>query len=121
MPNRILKERLLRDMRVDKLSDFEECTLCRLLLAVDDFGNIDGRPNYLKSILYPTKEGVETEQILAAFARLTELGLVTPYEVDGATYFHFTDFENDQKLRYRKCVFPKLETDAKQKLMEMLK
>jgi len=125
MPNRILKESLVRDARVDQLSAFEECTFYRLLLSVDDYGNIDARPAFLKSMLYPTKEGVESEQIECACARLCELGLVVLYHAEGGEYLHFADFETDQKLRYRKRIFPQKANndfeEKKLKMMEMLK
>lgn len=107
MPNRILKESLVRDARVDKLSAFEECTLYRLLLAVDDYGNMDARPGYLKSMLFPSKEGVEVRDVAAACAKLCEVGLITLYEVNGEEYLHCIGFAEEQKLRHPRERYPR--------------
>ncbi len=107
MPSRILRESLLRDELIDRLSCVAEVTYFRLLLAVDDFGNIDARPSYLKSMLYPTKRSVTEADLEEAREELLASGLVWMYQADGAEYLHCEGFEATQKLRYPTAKFPR--------------
>lgn len=105
MPNRMFNESFLRDKRVAKLAPFEETVYSRMLLAVDDGGNVDANPLYLRSVLFPVRD-VAVEEVALACDSLCELGLLSTYEVGGERYLHYTDFEHNQKLRYFHLQFP---------------
>ena len=105
MPRRLMEDVFLRDKRVEMLEAFEECVFFRLQFAVDDFGNIDARPAFLKSMLYPTKS-VEERQIEAACGKLCAVGLARLYSVDGYEYLHLVGFEAMQKLKHPRNIYP---------------
>ena len=105
MPNRMFFEHYLRDKRVAKLTPFDETVYTRLLLAVDDGGNMDANPMYLRSILFPIQD-IAVEEVALACDRLCELGLLSEYEAGGERYLHYADFETNQKLRHHNLQFP---------------
>ena len=114
MSDRMLRMRFLSDERVEKVTWADEAVYIRLLLNVDDYGNVEARPNLLRSRLSPTKE-ISIEEIKQSCARLCEAGLLSTYAVDGKDYFHFEGFEDEQVLKYfhRSVPGPNEETKPK--------
>lgn len=105
MPNRILKESICSSESVDKLSWFEEVFFCRLIVNADDHGRMDARPAILRARLFPLRD-VTTEQIAEALAALQAVGCIGLYEVDGAPYLQFPDWDKHQTIRAKRSKFP---------------
>ena len=106
MPNRIIKESICYSDDLDKLTPFEETVFYRLLVRVDDFGRIDARPGFLKSMLFVTKQGITEKNIKEAVARMASLGLVRLYEVDGKSFLMFPKWHLHQRVRNSKEKYP---------------
>lgn len=77
----------------------------RLMLAVDDYGNIDAQPTFLKSMIFPNKQ-VEEDEIEAACGKLCAVGLARLYTVDEYEYLHLEGFAESQKLKHPRNVYP---------------
>ena len=106
MPNRILWEDICSSADIDMLSPFEETVFYRLLVVVDDYGRIDARPNFLKSKLFVTKNGITEKSIRDALLKLALVGLVRFYEVDGKSFLYLPKWSSHQRLRVTKPKYP---------------
>ncbi|MBQ8524380.1 MAG: conserved phage C-terminal domain-containing protein [Clostridia bacterium] len=113
MPNRIIKESVKQSHQIDRLSWFEEVVFYRMIVTADDYGCLDGRIVFLKSILFPTRENVTKKAIEDAVSNLVSAGLLRSYYVDGRPYLFFPTWAKHQRIRnkYRKYPEPP-ETDA---------
>jgi len=112
MPNRIIKESICYSDDIDKLSSFEETVFYRLIVRVDDYGRIDARPSFLRSLLFATKQGVTEKNIKEAVAQMASLGLVRLYEVDGKSFLMFPKWHLHQRLRDSREKYPAPPEDA---------
>lgn len=106
MPNRILKESICYSDDIDKLSWFEEVVFYRLLVRCDDYGRLDARPSFLKSMLFATKAGITDKGILDALRKLASVGLVGLYEVDGKPILSILNWSKHQRIRDSKAKYP---------------
>lgn len=106
MPNRIIKESICYSDDLDKLTAFEETVFYRLLVRVDDYGRIDARPGFLKSMLFVTKKGVTEKSIEDAVSKMASIGLVQEYEVTGKPFLLFPKWSLHQRLRNSKERYP---------------
>ena len=106
MGNRILKESICTSASIESLSWFEEVCFYRLIVQCDDYGRLDARPLFLKSRLFPLREDVMTDTIMAAMARLAEVGLVWLYTVDDHPYLQLLTWETHQRVRNRRSKYP---------------
>lgn len=106
MPNRIIKESYKASPEIDELTWFEECVWNRLVVTVDDFGRYDGRIIVLKNELFPTKEDVTKADVESALAKLSAVGLIVTYTVDGRPYIMLKTWEKHQQIRAKKSKYP---------------
>ena len=87
MPNRILKESLLRSRKVALLTAEEERLFTRLILTVDDYGRFYADPAIVKAACLPNIADTVTNALAGAWLdRLDEVGLISRYVVDGEVY-----------------------------------
>jgi len=105
MPNRILKESICSSDNFTSLSWFEQILFVRLIVTVDDYGRMDGRPPILKGRLFPL-ENVSVKDITAALQKLSAAALVILYEVGERPYLQLTTWSRHQKPRARESKFP---------------
>ena len=106
MSNRILKESICTSATVDGLTWFEEVCFYRLIVQCDDFGRMDARPSLLKARLFPLREEIESEVVRQAVERLSQVGLVLLYEVEGQPYLQLLTWEKHQRVRNQRSRFP---------------
>lgn len=106
MPNRVIKESLKTNELVDSLTWFEEVVFIRLIVTADDYGCMDGRPQLLKSVLFPLKDSVTTKSIESAIAKLVKVGLLRSYTANGKPYVFFPTWEKHQRLRNKRRKYP---------------
>lgn len=105
MSNRILKQDICMSEEIEQLNWFEEVLFYRLIVNCDDYGCFDRRAKIIKGSLFPLKE-VTTKQIDAAIDKLSTVGLVRVYEVQGRPYLQLTTWSKHQRLRSTKHKYP---------------
>ena len=105
MPNRILKDSICRSDTIDKLTWFEEVLFYRLIVACDDYGRFDGRPAIIKGTCFPLKD-ITNKTIGDALDKLSTVGLVRGYEVQGRPYLQLVTWDNHQQVRAHKSKYP---------------
>ena len=105
MSNRILKQDICQSEEVDQLSWFEEVLFYRLIVNCDDYGCFDRRAKIIKASLFPLKE-ITAKQIDAAVDRLSTVGLVRVYEVQGRPYLQLATWSKHQRVRNSKHKYP---------------
>ena len=90
MPSRLLREGILDSEAVNRLAAPEEVFYRRLMSVVDDFGRFDGRPQVLRSRLYPLRiDAVREADITRWIAACEKAGLIALYHHDGKPYILF--------------------------------
>ena len=105
MPNRILKESICRSDTIDQLSWFEEVLFYRLIVACDDYGRFDGRPAIIRGTCFPLKD-ITCKSIADALQKLTSVGLVREYYVQGRPYLQMVTWGDHQQMRAKKSKYP---------------
>lgn len=106
MPNRIIKESICRSDTIDSLSWFEEVLFYRLIVVCDDYGRFDGRPAVIKGSCFPLKDDITKKHISAAIEKLSTVGLVRGYEVQGRSYLQLTTWNCHQQIRAKNSKYP---------------
>jgi hypothetical protein len=106
MPNRIIKDSVRQDERIDRLNWFEEVVFYRLIVTVDDFGCYDGRISVLKNTLFPAKDNVTKKAVEDAISKLASVGLLCRYTVNGKPYVSFPKWERHQRIRNKVRKYP---------------
>lgn len=105
MPNRILKESICRSDSIDSLTWFEEVLFYRLIVVCDDYGRFDGRPAIIKGTCFPLKD-ITNKAISDALDKLSTVGLVRGYEVQGRPYLQLATWGRHQQIRAKKSKYP---------------
>ena len=113
MPNRIIKESICRSDSIDSLSWFEEVLFYRLIVSCDDYGRFDGRTAIIKGSCFPLKD-VTNKDIEKALDKLSAVGLVRGYEVQGRPFLQLTTWEQHQQIRAKKSKYPAFEETCNQ-------
>lgn len=105
MPNRILKESICRSDTIDQLTWFEEVLFYRLIVSCDDYGRFDGRPAVIRGTCFPLKD-ITCKSIADALQKLTSVGLVREYYVQGRPYLQMITWGDHQQVRAKKSKYP---------------
>lgn len=105
VPNRIIKESICTSDSVDMLSWFEEVVFYRLIVNCDDYGRMDARLPILTSRLFPLKSVTEKD-IKNALNKLSAVGIVCLYTVNGKPFLQFVTWGDHQNIRNKKSKFP---------------
>lgn len=103
MPQRILRDWTDSDI-IDKLKFEEEVLFTRLIMKADDFGNFHARPQLIKSLLFPLKDGIRVSDIDRWLKNIEAAGLIRCYTHNGSPFLHIVKF--GQRLRQTKRIFP---------------
>lgn len=106
MPNRILKESIRTDKRINTLNDFQFRVWAYLITYVDDFGRGSAEPDIIKGFVFPRRKSVTEANIVDALGVLASTGLIRLYEVGGDSYLYFPDWEEHQNRRASTSKFP---------------
>ena len=99
MGNRILKETICLNRKIDRLTDFQENLFYRLIVNVDDYGIFFADPAVVASVLYPRKRNLSTKTVADAVQRIADTGLIRLYEYDGEQYLKIVSWEKHQRMR----------------------
>lgn len=105
MPNRIIKESICVSDSIDSLSWFEEVLFYRLIVVCDDYGRFDGRIPIIKGKCFPLKD-LRNGDIEKALDKLSAVGMVEKYEVQGRPYLQLIAWERHQQIRAKKSKYP---------------
>ena len=95
MPSRVIRSEINSSESLSRVSMEAELTFDRLILAVDDFGRFDARPQVLKAHLFPMRDAVSPNDVFG-WVRELSTGQNAPvrlYEVDGRPYLALTGWE----------------------------
>lgn len=106
MPNRILKESICYSDDIDRLGWFEEVVFYRLLVRCDDYGRLDARPPFLRSMLFATRPDVAEQMVDEAVQKLAGAGLVELYEAGGRPYLSVRKWGLHQRIRNLRAKYP---------------
>jgi len=93
MPNTMLRSGLLDSDRFNQLGWPEQGFYVRLLLASDDAGRFDGRPEVLKSALYPIMPTVRVSDLKLWLDACVAVGLVLLYQYGEKPYVQITRWQ----------------------------
>ena len=105
MPNRIIKESICVSDSIDSLAWFEEVLFYRLIVVCDDYGRFDGRIPIIKGKCFPLKD-LRNGDIEKALDKLSAVGMVEKYEVQGRPYLQLIAWERHQQIRAHKSKYP---------------
>ena len=107
MGNRILKDTIRINRRIDALSYFEEVVFYRLITAADDFGVYSANPVMLARTLFPLRESVDGKTMAEALKHLEDVGLVRCYSVkDEGDWLQIVSWGKHQRLRNSRRIYP---------------
>ena len=116
MPSRVVRAEINASESLSRVSLQADLTFRALIVAVDDYGRIDGRPAALKAALFPVRETLTTEEVSEWIDELTEEGCVRRYAVGGREYLQLTAWEKHRgrakRAKYSKCPEPLLNPDS---------
>ena len=93
MPQRFLRPGIRTSDAWNQASWFEQSLYVRLLTLVDDEGRDDGRDAILHAECFALRDDVTRQQTAAAGSRLSALGLLVFYEVEGKRYLQLTKWQ----------------------------
>jgi len=93
MPQRFLRPGIRTSDAWNQASWFEQSLYIRLLTLVDDEGRYDGRIAIVHAECFALRDDVTRQQTAAAGSRLSDLGLLEFYEVDGKPYLQLTKWQ----------------------------
>lgn len=98
MPNRILRDGILRSRKVFQLSPQAEVFYRRLMSVADDFGRYHADPTLLLSDCFPLRPSWADEQSMSLWIEeCRRAKLVEIYEVDGTKFLEINNFR--QRVR----------------------
>ena len=107
MPNRILKESIRFSETIEELTPEEEVFFYRLLTCCDDYGRFDGRPAIILAACFPLKlRSITEKHIMQWLDKLSTVGLLWIYEVDGKRYLQVTTWDKHQQVRAKRSKYP---------------
>lgn len=105
MPDRVVRENILKSSMVDNLSWSAEVFYRRLMSVVDDYGRFEARPNVLRASLYALRlEKVSEPDVAKWLDECSTAGLIRKYPANGKEYIEILQF--DQKLRVMREKYP---------------
>jgi hypothetical protein len=114
MPNRILRD-WTDSKTMDKLSADEERLFTRLIMKADDYGNFYRDAALVKSLAFPRKNGLRTDDIDRWLSKLESTGLILCYPAKGDSFLHIVNY--GQRLDKRSRRFPEEPPDCEKNIL----
>lgn len=93
MPSRVVRGDINASDSLSRVSLEADLTFRALLVGVDDYGRLDARPAFLKSVLFPCRDTVTAADVAAWVRELDQEGCLRIYEVQGRRYLELTGWE----------------------------
>jgi hypothetical protein len=105
MPNRIIRDGILRSEKVNALEPLTELFYRRLMSVVDDYGRTEAHPTLLRSSCYPLLiDKVDEPTVKNHLKECQKVGLIQLYTVDGKHFIQLINF--NQQVRAKVSKFP---------------
>lgn len=105
MPNRIIRDGILRSEKVNALEPLTELFYRRLMSVVDDYGRTEAHPTLLRSSCYPLLiDKVDEASVKKHIKSCQEVGLVQLYTVEGKHFIQLINF--NQQVRAKVSKYP---------------
>lgn len=103
MPSRVIRGEINASFSLSQVSAFADLTFRALLVAVDDWGRIDGRLPVLKGLLFPARDEFTPKKIDGFLDELSagDDPLILRYEVDGRPYIQLVKWEKHRSAQKR--------------------
>ena len=110
MPNRIIRDGILRSEKVNSLEPLAELFYRRLMSVVDDYGRTEAHPTLLRSSCYPLLiDKVDEPTVKNHLKECQKVGLIQLYTVDGKHFIQLVNF--NQQVRAKVSKFPQPPAD----------
>lgn len=95
MPSRVVRGQINESASLSRVSLAADLTFRALLVAVDDFGRLDARPDVMKARLFPTRAEMTPGRVEACVRELAALDdpPVILYEEDGRPFLYLPKWE----------------------------
>ena len=108
---RLIKDSICRSEEIDALTWFEEVLFYRLIATCDDYGRYDGRAKIIKGNCFPLKDITEKD-IDKALGKLSAVGLIWVYTLQGKPYLQLVTWEKHQRTRNQKSKYPEYSAEC---------
>ena len=110
MPNRIIRDGILRSEKVNALEPLTELFYRRLMSVVDDYGRTEAHPTLLRSSCYPLLiDKVDEPTVKNHLKECQNVGLIQLYTVEGKHFIQLRNF--NQQVRAKVSKFPQPPAD----------
>lgn len=110
MPNRIIRDGILRSEKVNSLEPLTELFYRRLMSVVDDYGRTEAHLTLLRSSCYPLLiDKVDEPTVKNHLKECQKVGLVQLYTVDGKHFIQLRNF--NQQVRAKVSKYPQPPAD----------
>ena len=93
MPARVVRGEINESASLSRVSLEADLTFRALIVAVDDYGRLDARPEILKAKLFPVRKVTE-KRLTGWVQELADEGCVLLYEVSERPYLYLTGWEH---------------------------
>lgn len=106
MPSRVIRASINRSASLAQVSLEADLTFRALLLACDDYGRLDARPEVLKAELFPMRDRVTPAKVRRWVEELAALAdpPVQFYQVDGREYLYLPKWDIHRSNSHRAAV-----------------
>lgn len=98
MRRRMIDPDIWKDEKFSKLDHAGRLLFIGLVSNSNDYGKLRGNPIYLKSTIFPYDENIDVAE---GIHKISELGLVMTYQVNGESYIKIKNWTKYQTLTYR--------------------
>lgn len=112
MPSRVIRDSILSSRSLSRVSLGADLLFRSLILAVDDYGRFDARPELIRSACFPARPQIELKEVVAWLEELCEEGCVQRYEIEGDWYLCLPGWEK-HRSRGKRAEFSKFPSPSK--------
>lgn len=96
-----MKPEWLSDEKLGSLSDSERVLTIGLILMSDDYGRGKANPALVRSTIWPYRDPPESlQRITERLQKLSVIGFIRLYEVDGQHYYEISNWSKHQKISH---------------------
>lgn len=95
MPSRVMRGEFISSESMSDRSRDAALLFVHLVLSVDDYGRLDGRPRALRSLLFPMRNDVSVDDIYSWLGELAggDDPPIRIYHIDDKPYIHLVNWE----------------------------
>lgn len=101
---RMISKRISISRKLAKVSQFSALLFTWLIPHCDDGGNMAADPETIKALVVPARPETVTD-VEESIQEMTDIQLITVYEVNNEKYLHINKWEEHQTLRFDRTSF----------------